>query len=349
MSPSSEQGLESVKARRLRSAGWRYYRNWLIWMTTWVLLFFVGVWALRASWLWFILWAPPAYFLGSTVYYAFRLTHPGPSLRLRALTPADAGLESEQVEFRSRDGFMLFGWYVPGTNRAAVILVHGGGSRGISMAYHATAMAACGYGVLMFDLRAHGSSEGDFCTGGWREAEDLLGAVDYLRSRTDLEPEQIAVLGISLGAVTALWAAARSDAIAAVVAESPGAGRLDDLAAGPPTLRRRLVYPLNWFSFAVLSFMNGVKPAVGMLEAVKQIAPRPLLLISTGNGGERRFTRWLHEAASEPKALMDLPEAKHGGAYFARPEAYMQQVGAFFDRAFGLTAAAEPATPPERT
>ena len=51
------------------------------------------------------------------------------------------------------------------------------------MLYHASAMAVYNYGVLMFDLRAHGSSDGDTSTAGWREVNDLLGAVDYLRSR----------------------------------------------------------------------------------------------------------------------------------------------------------------------
>jgi dipeptidyl aminopeptidase/acylaminoacyl peptidase len=161
------------------------------------------------------------------------------------VTPADAGLEYEAVEFRSRDDLTLFGWYLRGAKRAAVILVHGHGSKGIVMIYHASAMVAKGYTVLMFDLRAHGSSEGDVCTSGWLESSDLLGALDYLRSRDDVDGDKIGVLGLSLGGQVALRAAAQDESIRAVVAEDPNPAVLGDLGDKPTSLLAWIRYPRN--------------------------------------------------------------------------------------------------------
>src|SRR5262249_60163667 len=61
-----------------------------------------------------------------------------------------------------------------------------------------------GYNVLLYDARACGESTGDFVTFGFHEAEDLLGAVEYLRTK---KVERIACLGVSQGGATILFAA----------------------------------------------------------------------------------------------------------------------------------------------
>src|SRR5436305_2013193 len=78
-----------------------------------------------------------------------------------------------------------------------------------------------GYNVLCFDFRAHGLSAGRFTSVGQHETRDVLGAVDYLRSRSaEVDPTRIAVIGFSMGAVATIKAAARCPDIAAVVADS---------------------------------------------------------------------------------------------------------------------------------
>lgn len=319
-----------MKRYRIRRRTWRFFRNWIVLMLMWAGLI-VALWMSPVHLI--PLWALPAYLIGSSIFYAYRLTHPRVLLAMLKVTPADADLAYEKVDFPSRDGLNLFGWYVPGQHRAAVIMVHGFGSRGISMIYHATALASRGYGVLLFDLRAHGSSEGDTCTGGWRETQDLLGAIDYLRSRGDVDPDRIGALGVSLGAQIVLLTAAQSDAIRGMVAEGPGPAVLADHGGRPAKLLRWLNYPSNWLYYAVRSFMSGEKPPSGILAGVAGIAPRPILLISTGRGKEQYFTRMIYDAASEPKELYELPEAPHSGAFFARPEEYSERIAALFDQA----------------
>ncbi|MCP4542759.1 MAG: hypothetical protein GY832_37020, partial [Chloroflexi bacterium] len=70
-------------------------------------------------------------------------------------TPAERGLSYKDVAFRSADGLTLRGWYIPSENQGAVILMHGLASNRLMMLDVATVLARHGYGVLLFDLRAH--------------------------------------------------------------------------------------------------------------------------------------------------------------------------------------------------
>ncbi len=77
-----------------------------------------------------------------------------------------------------------------------------------------------GYGVVAIDLRARGESGGKHLSGGAVEAQDLIATVNQLRKQVG---DQIPIIGygVSTGAVAALAAAAQSDALDAVVADSP--------------------------------------------------------------------------------------------------------------------------------
>ena len=98
--------------------------------------------------------------------------------------PTAYGLTFEEVEFVSRKGDVkLKGWYLPGeSGKPNLIFVHGIGSlrTGDNAMGLADRLVSHGYNVLLFDLRAHGSSGGDEVSGGVHEQQDVLGAFDFL-------------------------------------------------------------------------------------------------------------------------------------------------------------------------
>ena len=55
----------------------------------------------------------------------------------------------------TEDDLTLQGWYIPSTNRAAVVLVHAFNGNRTGTIYHAALLAKHGYGVLLYDTRAH--------------------------------------------------------------------------------------------------------------------------------------------------------------------------------------------------
>ena len=76
----------------------------------------------------------------------------------RVFVPMDrVGAPHEDVTFTTADGLRLRGWYVPSKNGAAVISFPG--RKGTQKP--ARMLARHGYGVLLFDRRGEGESEGD--------------------------------------------------------------------------------------------------------------------------------------------------------------------------------------------
>jgi alpha-beta hydrolase superfamily lysophospholipase len=183
----------------------------------------------------------------------------------------------------------------------------------------------------MIDLRAHGSSDGDTSTFGLREADDVAGAVDYLLSRLDVNGQKIGALGISLGAQAALRGALKTDCLRALVLEGLGPVTLSDHGGRPNSLQRWINYPFNWIYYHAYEFMIGGKDT-SVMEAIGQIAPRPILLIASGEK-DVYFNRIFFQAAHEPKEIWELPDGEHGAAILKDSQTYMQHVVKFFDKA----------------
>ncbi len=83
-------------------------------------------------------------------------------------------------------------------------------------------LAENGYGVLLFDRRGEGASDGDGNLYGWGGARDIDAAVDFLKKRADVDPGRIGGIGFSVGGELMLEAAAGNQDIAAVVSEGAG-------------------------------------------------------------------------------------------------------------------------------
>lgn len=304
---------------------WRYYRDSLIVWLLFILMLVTAGYALRHPVYWIavlLIW-----FIRNPIRNAFFFAHP---YRRFGWLP-DNSLNFRELTFKSRDGLTLFGRFLPPRNHATILLIHPLGSSNNNMLIFAEFLANAGYGVFMIDLRAHGSSDGDTSTYGLREADDVAGAIDYLLHRLDVNGQKIGALGISLGAQAALRGALKSDCIRALVLEGLGPVTLSDHGGKPSSLQRWMNYPFNWIYYRAYEFMIGGQDT-SVIEAIGQIAPRPILLIASGEN-DIYFNRLFFEAAQEPKELWELPNGEHGAAILADSHAYIQRVVQFFDRA----------------
>jgi len=133
-------------------------------------------------------------------------------------TPADLGLDYQEVRIATVRCRHLFGWLLPapGADRT-VVLLHGWGSNAELMLPLAVPLRHAGLNVLLFDARNHGNSDGDSFSSLPRFAEDLGSAIAWLRRHHPGRAERIAVLGHSVGAGAALFEASRNPDISAVV------------------------------------------------------------------------------------------------------------------------------------
>lgn len=247
-------------------------------------------------------------------------------------TPADYGLVYEDVAFETADGLTLKGWYLPGSNGAAVMVLHGLGGNRLSMLGVAQGLAEAGYGVLLLDLRGHGDSDGEFVPYGGPEAEDVVAATAYLQARPEVDPERIGALGWSLGAQVAIMGAALDENVKAVVADGPGATAVSDWPP-PETLNEWLYVPVDFMYYQFLPMHTGVDEPMALIDALPMLGERPLLLISSGDSFERHRMDYFLSHATDPKELLVFAEAGHIGGWRIAPEVYEATIIRFFDDA----------------
>jgi len=129
-------------------------------------------------------------------------------------------LEREEIRFLSRDGTQLAAWFIAGSRRQTVLLLHGYTACKDDMLSHAAFLHDAGFSLLLLDLRYCGDSAGVACTLGANERDDVQAAIEYLQLRDDVDHDGIGILGLSLGASLAILAACDSPSVRAVVAES---------------------------------------------------------------------------------------------------------------------------------
>lgn len=259
-------------------------------------------------------------------------------------SPGDFGLSYEEVAFPPRDGDLtLRGWLLPGDAGAPyLVFVHGigdqrSGNRAVELA--ARLQREGGYSILLFDLRAQGTSDGSFVSAGEFERYDILGAYDYLLGR-GARSGQVALIGRSYGAATAIMAAALEPGIAAVVADSPFADVQDRIAREtarktpiPESVVPIFLPPARLFADVLYGIdLGSLKPA----SEVRKLA-YPVLIIH-GEADERipiDEGREVYEAAPSGSEFWTLPGVGHAGGFPEQPEEYVRRVLSYLDSRFG--------------
>lgn len=240
-------------------------------------------------------------------------------------TPSRVGLKYEQVAFASRDGTRLAGWFVPATGHADPTY-----ARGTVIHYHGNAqnlsahwrfvewLPERGFNVFVFDYRGYGASEGSPEPKGVFEDSDS--ALNYLRSRVDIDPGRLLVFGQSLGGANAI----------AVVGSGNRAGVKAIAVEG------------TFFSYS--SVAGDRLFGVGALmddtyspdRYVARLTPLPFLLL---HGTDDRVVPYAHAErllarANEPKRLIAVQGGGHTEALTSRfGTRYREAVVEFFDAA----------------
>jgi pimeloyl-ACP methyl ester carboxylesterase len=261
-------------------------------------------------------------------------------------TPGALGVVFEDVRFPARgDGVGIAGWYMPsGEPRKAIVLVHGkdanrtreldpdlGDDIPGKFPDLAVGLHRKGFAVLMIDLRGHGQSGRARFGFGRTERLDVLGAIDWLVSR-GFRPGSIGVLGISMGAATAIGAASIDGRVGAVVADSSYAELAPVVEQNwtPATRLPRHFLPMTkWIGKHLFGCDIDMARPVEEVGAIR----RPILLIH-GDADPvipAQHARTLKEAAGDSAELWESHSDRHAGVYFVDPQGYIDKVQEFFD------------------
>ena len=323
-----------MKKTEAKYRGIRYWFIWFMGIVAPLVLLLQAYYNMRIEFtIGFLIYAVILFLIFLAFAQAFRGTAPT-RFPVFHSNPEILGFEFEEVEFTTQDGLKLEGWFVAPPNGAMIVITHGYGGNRLSTTPIARFLVKAGFGILVYDLRAHGRNPGDLSTWGWLEINDLLGAVNYLLTRSEVDKQRIGLLGYSLGGQISLRAAAQMKQIRAVAVDGPTVAALDDhKLSNRLTLRKILFYPWVWLQYQLRSFIIGAPVPNGICEEIGKIAPRSLMLISSGRGVEQRIIHHFYELAGEPKTLYEIPEARHNEGVLARPDEYEKRLVEFFKQA----------------
>jgi dienelactone hydrolase len=233
------------------------------------------------------------------------------------------------VTFKASDGLDIAGWYRPSENGAAVLVVHGGGSDRKGSVDHAKMLARHGYGVLLYDARGRGESDGSPNGYGWDWAKDVAGALAFLERRDDVDPERIGAVGLSTGADVLIEVAAERRDLAAVITDGAAAGSFEDWHRLRGT---ELGIAPGWMMFKTIKVLSGDPPGAPLEDLMSRVEA-PTLLISAGTSDEREFNVLYEEAARDQVEHWNLPDAQHTHAIREHAEEYEQRVVGFLNEA----------------
>jgi pimeloyl-ACP methyl ester carboxylesterase len=214
-------------------------------------------------------------------------------------------------------GLRLRAWIAEGERgRAAAVVVHGLGDSLDSYVNVGDRLNRRGHAVLLVDLRGHGGSEGRLTTLGGREREDVRAALRDLRAR-GRGGEGFVLLGVSMGAVAAIRAAAVETDVRAVIAEAPYDSYRSTVAH-----HARLFYGLpEWFpllpaAIRVAEWRAGFDADDVDAVAAARAMRSPLLLIVDGADPRMPETvvHRVYDAHPGPKKIWVAAGAPHAGA-----------------------------------
>lgn len=143
------------------------------------------------------------------------LVYPIPQLEWGDWKPT--GFKYEDVTFESADGTRLNGWFIPGTDpHRAILYCHGNGEDVAANGEFAVHLAhTTGASVFIFDYRGYGHSAGKPNEAGC--IADGTAAQKWLAEKMKLMPNDVILMGRSLGSAVAVALAAENGARALVL------------------------------------------------------------------------------------------------------------------------------------
>jgi pimeloyl-ACP methyl ester carboxylesterase len=287
---------------------------------------------------------------GGAVYLIQTVTRPARDRQ--ALEPADLLLTVEEVTFQAADGVPLSGWFVKGRPRGPVILLaHDLGGARSSLLNSAAALNRSGYPLFLLDFRGHGLSGGQGGSLGILERQDILGAIEYLKTRRDVEAGRFGLWGIGMGAYAGALAAVENGEIVALALDSvyPDVeSQLDRLvrARVPPALH----FLMPAIGLVYYPYYGSKLRRFDLASQIGQLTGRNVLFIASTDPPDRfkeeeALYAALPESASADKNFLELKASVVTGLYAEDKKKYDDALVGFFSTYLARDRRANPSVP----
>jgi pimeloyl-ACP methyl ester carboxylesterase len=220
-------------------------------------------------------------------------------------SPADIGLEFEEVWLTGADGVRIHGWWVPAVGNGRNLIFFHGNAGNISHRLDSLRIFhELGLNVLMVDYRGYGMSDGIPSEQGTRL--DALAAWEHLLTVRGAAPQTVVLFGRSLGGAVAAQLAGQSN---------PGGLILESTFTSVPDLGAEL-YP--WLPVRLLSAIHyDTQAVIDQFDFPVLVIHGPQDDIIPYHHGQALF-----EKAAEPRQFLEI-NGGHNGGYLLDREAYL--------------------------
>lgn len=257
------------------------------------------------------------------------------------------GLTSETLTLITEDELNVVAYEVNVESpKAIVIFLSGIHNPSVTSFFgHAKMLKENGYGSILLEMRAHGESEGDVISLGYKEYLDTKAVVGYIEDKQQDIP--IVVYGLSMGGATAINSIGEIDEIDALISMSAYSSWEDVfydnmLSSGAPKLYADIQKPFvkiySVFKYGLKSF--NISP----MNEIKKLGERPALIIHSRADSQvsyRNFERIMENAPYHVKSWVkegDFHFILADDNYFFNPmddEEYSGRIINFLDSNFG--------------
>lgn len=168
--------------------------------------------------------------VGLTAYTIHFITHP--TRTSRSATPNNYKILGIWIPYTEetwslKGGGEANGWLLRASNGApAVVLSHSYGQNMADLLSLGVALQRAGYHALLYDMRAHGESKIEASSLGEYEADDIISAIDYLKTVKDqegnpvIDKDRIGLYGVSVGGYASIIAAAKDSSVKAIAIDA---------------------------------------------------------------------------------------------------------------------------------
>jgi hypothetical protein len=137
------------------------------------------------------------------------------------LDPSFHFLEFSDIRMTSPDGNEIHGWWIPGMEGfAGIVLAPGFGMNRSDALSLATVLHKEGFNILIYGQRGSSASSEKSSSFGLKEEKDMLSILQFIQKRPEIDPSSIGIWGVDVGAYSALQAAAAVLEVRAIAADN---------------------------------------------------------------------------------------------------------------------------------
>jgi len=221
---------------------------------------------------------------------------------------SDYDLVAKELELTTSDNIQISANEVYTEKPKAVVIIISGIHNPSVTAFfgHAKFLKENGYASILFDMRAHGDSEGDTICLGYKEYLDTKAVVDYIKSEERYKNVPIVVFGVSMGGATAINSIGEIEEIAGLISVSAYASWDDAFADNMVNMGAPKGYVSIQRPFVKLytNMKYGFKTAkITPENEIKKLGNRPALLMHSKGDTQVPYKSFLRIMENAPEQV----------------------------------------------